>query len=224
MKVIVFAASKGGVGKTTLLYNTAVFAAKTLDRSMRMADLDPQKSLKEIWTRSKELTNPRLVSNISIVGEGVKLLTSAGYDKEFLMVDTPGSLFPVISDALAAADLVVLPTKPMPIDLFAQEDVINIVEEMGLLDKALFVLTQAETRSGMIEKARDYLSLKAKHPIAIIPNRVEYSHAAETGGAACEENQQCKKEIERGSKCLRSVTPKTAMTAQKDQADVRKYH
>jgi chromosome partitioning protein len=113
VKTIVFAATKGGVGKSTLTYNVAVAASEK--HQVLIADLDPQRSLKRMWERRGELLNPRLVSNVSDLGESVKLLTEAGYDKEFMFADTPGSMMPVIRNALLAADLIVSPRKPWPI-------------------------------------------------------------------------------------------------------------
>ena len=127
MKVIIFAASKGGASKTTLLFNLATYAAAQ-GHGVLMGDLDPQGSLRNLWELRNELVNPRLVKMAKTVGETANVIASAGYDKDFMLVDTPGSIFPIIRDAVAAADVVVLPTRPNPVDLRAQEDVVGMVE------------------------------------------------------------------------------------------------
>jgi chromosome partitioning protein len=195
MKVIVFAASKGGVGKTTLLFNVATYAADA-GRGVLIADLDPQGSLRELWTLRNELVNPRLVSKVGKVAESVALLASAGYDKEFIFVDTPGSLFPVIRDGVSAADLVVLPTRPNPVDLRAQDDVINVVEDERKLRQALFVLNQTE-KGDLLEKAKAYLAPRARHPVAVVPKRTEYARSAGTDKAAWEVSKDAKADIKR---------------------------
>lgn len=195
MKVIVFAATKGGAAKTTLLFNLATYAA-SVGRGVLIADLDPQRSLRELWALRGELTNPRLVTNISNVAQSVAMLSSAGYDKEFLLVDTPGSMFPIIRDAVSAADLVVLPGRPNPVDLRAQMDVIDVVEKAGKLGQSLFVLTQTENVE-MTEKAKQFLAPRAIRPIVLMPKRVEHARATETGKAGWELNKQCKAEIKR---------------------------
>jgi cellulose biosynthesis protein BcsQ len=66
MKTIVFAATKGGTGKSSLAYNVAIAASKR--HQVLIADLDPQRSLKAMWERRGELLNPRLVSNVQNLG------------------------------------------------------------------------------------------------------------------------------------------------------------
>jgi chromosome partitioning protein len=222
MKVIVFGASKGGVGKTTLLFNVATYAAST-GRGVLIADLDPQGSLREMWTLRNELVNPRLVSKVGKVAESVALLTSAGYDKDFFFVDTPGSLFPVIRDAVSAADLVVLPTRPNPVDLRAQEDVINVVDDERKLGRSLFVLNQTE-KGDLLEKAKAYLAPRARHPVAVVPKRVEYARAAGTSKAAWEVSKDAKADTKRlWEAMLAAMTTKPAATAT-EVTSARKIH
>jgi cellulose biosynthesis protein BcsQ len=57
-----------------------------------------------------------------------------------VFVDTPGSLMPIITDAIEAADLIVLPTQPSPLDLHAQDAVAASIEKLGLRDKIKMVL------------------------------------------------------------------------------------
>ena len=193
MKVIVFAASKGGVAKTTLCYNLAIEAAKK--SSVLIADLDPQQSLKEMWSRREELINPRLVSNVTNVSESVKLLKSAGYERKFILVDTPGSFIPVLRSAIAAAHLVVLPMQPSPLDLFAQEAVFDLVQEMGKTDCTMFVLTRADKRSDITKKSVDALKQRTNLPIPIIRQSVDYARSMAKGQAAGEINAEAAKDI-----------------------------
>ncbi len=196
MKVIVFAATKGGVGKTTLCYNVALAAAA--NHQVFLADLDPQKSLQDVWGRRDEMVNPRLITDIESVGKSVKLLTSAGYDREFMFVDTPGSMMPLITDAISAADLIVLPTQPSPLDLHAQDAVAARIEKMGLRDRMMFVLTRTSNKAD-IAKAKDYLSMRTTLPILTIAERADYKRAAEKGQASWEvsKNKEAKAEIKK---------------------------
>jgi chromosome partitioning protein len=196
MKVIVFAATKGGVAKTTLCYNTALMAA--LKSQVFMADLDPQGSLTHIWQRRDELINPRLITDVESVAKSVRLLSQAGYDREFMFVDTPGSLMPVITDAVEAADLIVLPTQPSPLDLHAQDAVAARIEKLGLQSKTMFVLTRTGAAADT-DKAKEYLKLRTPHPILTMVERVDYKRAAEKGQAAWEYkgNKDAKAEIKK---------------------------
>lgn len=199
MKVIVLCATKGGAGKTTLLHNLSVYAASTDggSRGVLIADKDPQGSLSRLWDLRGELINPRLVKNLGDISESVAMLQSAGYDREFILIDTPGSLLPRIREAVAAADVIVAPTRPNPVDLRAQDDLLAILTEAGKLQKTLFVLTQTE-KGDLLTKGMQYLephAKSAKTPLLLMPKRVEYPRAQEKGKAACEVNADAKKDI-----------------------------
>lgn len=184
MKTIVFAATKGGVGKSTLCFNVAIEAAKK--HQVLMADLDPQKSLTAIFGRRSEMINPRLVSKLTDVGEGVRLLMEAGYGREFIFVDTPGSMIPVIRSAIVAADVIVLPLQPSPLDWHAQEDVVGLIESLGLQDRMMFVINRSEGKSDLIRQAKEHFALRTKLPVQEVKHRIDYARGAGIGKAAFE--------------------------------------
>lgn len=208
MKVIVFTATKGGVAKTTLCYNTAIYASQK--HQVFVADLDPQQSLKSIWGRRSELLNPRLITDVESVGKSVKLLTQAGYDREYMFVDTPGSMMPVITDAIMAADLIMLPTQPSPLDLQAQDAVAERIAKLGLSDKAMFVLTRTSNKADT-DKAKKYLSLLTKNPILSMAERADYKRATEKGQAVWEvsNNKEAKSEIKTLWEAMKSAAGKS---------------
>ncbi len=196
MKVVVFAATKGGVAKTTLCYNVALMAAER--SKVFVADLDPQASLTDIWSRREELVNPRLITDVESVAKSVRLLTQAGYDREYIFVDTPGSLMPVITEAIEAADLIVLPTQPSPLDLHAQDAVAARIEKLGLRHKTMFVLTRTSAKADT-DKAKQYLQLRTSLPILTMAERADYKRAAERGDAGWEpsSNKDARAEIKK---------------------------
>jgi chromosome partitioning protein len=197
MKTIVFAGTKGGIMKTTLAYNVALMAAQK--HQVFMADMDPQGSLKAILDRRNEMINPRLIHSIENLAQTARLLSQAGYDRPFMFVDTPGSLMHIITDALSAADLIVLPAQPSKLDLEAQEAIAARVERMGLRDRTMFVLTRTSVKAET-EKALAYLrsgTIRSPYPILTIGDRVDYQRGVETGQAAWEvgKKAEIKKEI-----------------------------
>jgi chromosome partitioning protein len=204
MKTIVFAATKGGTSKTTLTYNVAIEASRK--HQVLIADLDPQKSLKMMWEKRGELINPRLVSNVSGLAQSIKLLSEAGYDREFIFVDTPGSMMNVIRDAFSAADCIVLPVGPSPLDWVAQEAVADLAESMGLIDRTIFVVTKVtETKSGLVDRAKEFFTIRTKYKIPIIKHRAEYARAVDHGKAGCELNKQAESEIRELWKLIQTV-------------------
>ena len=128
MKTIVFAATKGGVGKTTLAFNVAIEAAK--HGSVFLADMDPQKSL-ETFAEIRGGDNPLLLKNVQSVPRAIADLKRNGFERDFLIVDTPGSFMNIIRDAVTAADCIIIPMQPSPIDILAQEDVLLLIDQLG---------------------------------------------------------------------------------------------
>jgi chromosome partitioning protein len=225
MKTIVFAATKGGTGKTSLCFNVAIEAAK--QHQVLVADLDPQRSLKTMWEKRGEMLNPRLVSNVHGLAQSIKLLSEAGYDREFMFVDTPGSLMPVIRDAISAADLVVLPVQPSPMDWAAQEAVADLVESIGMRDRTLFVVNRVEGRSDLVDRAKAFFEMRTKFPIPIVKQRANYARGFETGKAGFEVsgNKEAATEIKALWKAIREALDsavKQTLTTQEDKTDDRR--
>jgi chromosome partitioning protein len=163
-----------------------------------MTDSSPQRSLTHMWSKRNEMVNPRLITDVESVAKSVRLLTQAGYDREYMFVDTPGSLMPIITDAIEAADLIVLPTQPSPLDLHAQDAVAARIEKLGLRNKTMFVLTRTSAKADT-KNAADYLKIRTPFPVLTMAERVDYKRAAETGQAGWElnGNKEAKSEIKK---------------------------
>lgn len=184
MKVIVFAKTKGGVAASTLCWHVAIVAS--VKSQVFLIDRDPQRSLEKAWYARNEMINPRLVDNVTSVARTVKSF-SAEFDRDFVFVDTPGSIMPIIDDALQAADLIVVPLQPGQFDLWGQDAIVGRIERLGLLHKMMFVLTRTRSGKGGVaetDKARRYLH-RSVHPIPVMPERIDYRKAAD-GQAAWE--------------------------------------
>lgn len=199
MQVVVFASSKGGVGKTTLAFNSAIHAAR-LGVGVQLADRDPQRSLMDLCRRRRDTPelvadNPQLLDNIDTVASTAQLLNDLHYGRDFLLVDTPGSMMEILREAIAAADVVVLPLRPSPLDVLAQEAVADMVGAMGKRERTLFVVNMADARSPLVADA-----LKAIRPLSpnrpvTIAQRTDYARAAITARAGVEINRDAAAEI-----------------------------
>ena len=193
MKIIVFAATKGGTGKTTLAYNVGIEVAKT--HKVLLADLDPQASLRAMWAKRSHQQNPRLVSNIKDLPTTIAAMAAAGYQHEFMFVDTPGSLMHVIRPALQCADCIVLPLQASQVDWIAQEAIADLVDHLGLSDRTLFVVNRAEANDDMNEQTKDFFALRTANPIPSIRRRPEYKGGFERGEAGVELSREAVREV-----------------------------
>jgi chromosome partitioning protein len=198
MKIIVFAAMKGGVGKTTLAFNAGVEAAKK--STVFLADLDPQKSLGALLElRARQLglspENPMLLDEIGSVGSTAARLVSHGYGRDYLIIDTPGSFAQIIEDAIAAADCVVLPVMPSPLDLVAQEEVARIIERFGKLKRTLFVVNRVGIRSTLGAEAFNRVKNVTPNAPVRIADRADYVRAMIAGRTGAEMDPDAHREI-----------------------------
>lgn len=191
--VISFCGTKGGVGKTTLCWNAAIHAAR--EHSILLADLDPQRSLKALWEK-RNGSNPLLVSKMKDIASSLALMKEAGLERDYLLIDAPGSFLDLIEDTIMNSDLIVLPLQPSLLDLKAQEDMATMIESRGLLSRTIFVLNRIEGRSVAAERAREFLQYISPSAPLEIKNRAAYMLASDEGKAGCEINKQARAEIE----------------------------
>lgn len=222
MKTIVFASTKGGAGKTTLAFNVAIEASRK--HQVLMADLDAQRSLKRMWEKRGDMLNPRIVSNVQNLAQSIKLLSEAGYDKEYMIADTPGSMMPVIRDAIAAADLVVLTIQPSPMDWAAQEALCDLIDSMGMRSRTLVVVNRAEGKSDLVDRTKEFFEMRTPFPISVVKHRVDYARGVETGKAGFEVsgNKESAKEIRDLWDAIKQALAKAS--ASKEISDERRVH
>jgi chromosome partitioning protein len=181
MHTIALAASKGGVGKTTLCAALAVRAAEESGR-VGLIDLDPQKSLGRWWELRNEPINPRWFQNVDDVDHALEVLEENGY--EWVFIDTPPGLIGVIESAIVAADFVLCPTRASAIDVEAVDPVLEFCQQHG---KPLrFILNAAEPRWGLTGRSVAYLQHEGKVLKPWITYRHTYIAAMTVGQSGAE--------------------------------------
>jgi chromosome partitioning protein len=193
MKVVAFVSFKGGVGVTTLAYNTAIHASKR--HTVFLADLDPAQALTIFARKRKDGSNPMLLEDAGSIGRAVENLTSNGFGRDYLIVDAPKAFVPVIRDAVAAADCIVLPIEPSPVDVLVNEEAVDLVRKMGKLDRALLVVNSVDGRSSIGNETLVMIDSKTPHRPVKISHRVDYKRSLIGGLAAFEINAAAEVEI-----------------------------
>lgn len=178
MKTITIAARKGGVGKTTLATHLSVIAAEG-GKPVLLLDTDPQRSL-AWWWQLRQAETPALVE--CEARELAKLLPAAkGEGVAYAVVDTPPHAENPIADAMRAADLVLVPTRPGPFDLVAVATTLELAQRVG--KTPLAVINHAPPRTGagepaIVAEARETLeAMGATVAASVISQRVAMSHA-----------------------------------------------
>ncbi len=122
MAVVVIAGRKGGIGKSTIAGNLAAeFAAK--GQSVIALDADPQHSLAE-WAKQGDGMLSKCVEKLDRTTPSAiqAKLRAAAEAADIVLVDTPPGIPEVAYQAMLAADLVLLPCGPSPLDLFPLKD------------------------------------------------------------------------------------------------------
>jgi chromosome partitioning protein len=181
MKTIVFAARKGGSGKTTLAAHLGVHAESSGSGPVTLIDTDPQQSL-TAWWNDREGETPRLLElELSrLPAELGKVRASPG----LVLIDTPPLDSSVIATVIDVADLVVIPVKPSPHDLRGVSVTVDMCKKARR--PFVFVVAQAVQRATLTQQAPLILSQFGPVATSIIYNRVDYAGAMTDGRTAQE--------------------------------------
>ena len=113
MNVIVFASRKGGSGKSTLAAHIAAHVNASRRRTL-LIDCDPQRSL-TLWHRLRPASELALRDGTQGVSDIVRSARHEGFD--WVFVDTPPNTSAVVTDAVHAATLVVIPARLTVFDI-----------------------------------------------------------------------------------------------------------
>jgi chromosome partitioning protein len=183
VKTIALAAAKGGVGKTTLaaaLATAAILATPGL--KIAVADLDPQGSLTR-WWNTRALPNP---AHVDLTGRsieaGQRKLRAAGLD--VLILDCPPGYSTVLREAIAASDLVLVPTGASVLDLTAVTATAEMAKREGV--PFHFVLNRAVFRSRLAGQAVQTLRERGGLLWPPVHQRVPVAAAMAAGRTALE--------------------------------------
>jgi len=186
MTVISLLNQKGGVGKTTLSIHIATALAEC--GTVLLVDADPQGSALD-WKAQRSapdkfpvigLPKPTLHREVSAIGQH--------YD--WIVIDGPPRVNELAKSAIAASDIVLIPVQPSPFDVWAAQDIIDLVNECSVIKPDLqtrFVINRlfSGTKLGAeVNEALAGFEIPVMH--AAIRNRTEYAKAVRLGMTAVE--------------------------------------
>jgi chromosome partitioning protein len=198
MNVIVFASRKGGSGKSTLTAHLAA-QARNQSRSVLLVDADPQGSL-TLWHRLRGAADLPVVDGTEGVRGIVASAKRQGY--EWVFIDTPPNMSAVVTDAISAATLIVIPARLTLFDLAAIKETMDLARQ---LRRPYAVVINGvpprrdNTESPFVREARGVLnSLNVPVWSGQITQRNNYSLALAEGEGAAEydSNSEAANEIE----------------------------
>lgn len=186
MPVVALLNQKGGVGKTTLSIHIAT--ALSAGGKVLCIDADPQGSALD-WSAQRAadplfpvvgLPKPTLHREMPSI--------SRGYD--WVIIDGPPRVNELARSAIAASDVVLIPVQPSPFDVWAAQDIIDIINECSVMKPGLktrFIINRLFPNTTLGAEVNEALaSFDIPVMKAAVRNRTEYAKAAKNGLTALE--------------------------------------
>jgi chromosome partitioning protein len=136
-----------------------------------LIDTDPQGSLSH-WWNARAASSPHFAKvGLLDLGEALSRLKSSGV--KLAVIDTPPAITDSISQVVAHADLVVIPTRPSPHDLRAVGATVDIAERRG--KPLVFVMNGATARARITGETAVALSQHGTVAPIILHHRVDFA-------------------------------------------------
>ncbi len=185
-KIFTIAQQKGGAGKSTLAATLAVAWAKR--KSVAVLDIDPQGSL-SAWYKVREAALGEDKTGLTfeaVTGwRAARAVEKLAADHDIVVIDSPPHADTDAKIAIRPADLVVIPTQPSPLDVWATEPTLALAakEKTTPLIVLNRVLPRANLTARMITRLGDYEVRVAKSTLG---NRVAHPDAMAHGLTATE--------------------------------------
>ncbi len=186
-KTITIAQQKGGAGKTTLAAQLGV-AFSAAGKQVALVDIDPQGSL-SAWHAVRKDTpadTSRPVQMVQVAGyRASNELTRLKRDNDIVIIDSPPHAETEAKVAVRAADLVLIPVQPSPMDIWATDATMDLARTCSV--PVLLVLNRVPPRGKVIDAMRDQLA-KDGLPVAnsVLGNRVAFVSSMLEGQAVVE--------------------------------------
>ncbi|MGB3805479.1 MAG: ParA family partition ATPase [Sphingopyxis granuli] len=185
---------KGGVGKTTLALHLAGELAMGGSR-VTLIDADPQGSALD-WSQQRAHEGlPRLFGVVGLARDTLHHeAPELARDVDYVVIDGPPRVAGLMRSALLAADLVLIPVQPSPLDGWASAEMLALLAEARIYRPQLvarFVLNRCGARTVIARETAETL-VDHDPPLlaATVGQRVVFADAAQTGRLASDIDRQ----------------------------------
>ncbi len=173
MKNILIANPKGGSGKSTLATNLAGYFAMR-GKQVLLEDLDRQQSSAN-WLERRPVNAPQIYSNSKKVEK-----------LDWVITDSPAGLRDdKLTEAVKAADCVIVPIQPSAFDIGATSDFLQVLtEEKSIRKNKTFVALvgmRVNMRTNSAVKLAEFMQQADLPVLAYLRNTQVYVTAAEQG-------------------------------------------
>ena len=193
--------SKGGVGKTTLAVNLAIVLAAS-GRDVLLVDGDEQRTALTFTELRTTMLGAPGYTAVSLQGTALRTQVrqlAAKYDE--IVIDVGGRDTGSLRAALTVATTLVIPVQPRSFDIWAVDQVAELVEEARTINadlRAVIVLNAADAQGRDNEDAANVLREVAGLELltVIIGRRKAFPNAAAAGRAVTEHTPKDPKAIE----------------------------
>lgn len=184
MFTVAIISQKGGAGKTTLALHLAA-AATASKRLALVVDADPQATA-STWAGWRQDEPPEVIDCAAPPLLAKKLQQAAGLGVDLAVIDTPPHAELMAREACKAADLLLIPCRPLAFDLAAIQTTAELAKASGKPAFVVFTAGAPRAPAQYAEASEVVAQIGLTVAPVMLPQRAAYAHAVAEGKTAPE--------------------------------------